>query len=257
MEVSTNISSMALIWGNLRNVLDFDNLKIPGEFSLVGSEKGEFPISSYNPIYLEIPKINEKYNLTGRFNWSSCETNRNISWQFNRMIHLPIYNSSENINLNDLKNIFQNWNEFSIPQNIPCLNLGIQIKGTYTSDGRDAQLATVLLVWPNGISRILQLDYFEGALDDCCTPEWYIKSFGILSLSKAIEKFIEIHKTKSDWFNSVYSILLNPATIIKTLNGSRIDYPKKGFQSEWEYENFNTFNQDLKVIFDNIKYLFT
>ncbi len=256
METETNISNFALIWGNLRNIVDFNNIVIPGTFSLIGSEKGEFPVDSYHPIYLEIPKIGEKSNLTGRYNWLSCSTDRDISWLNNRLIQLPTYNISSNVDLLELKEILHIWNNHSIPENIPCVAVAVKTKGTYTSDGRDGQLVTVLLIWPNGISRILQLDYFEGALDDCCTPEWYINSFGKLGLDKAISKFIELHRIMPDWSNIQYTILSNPSIIADNLKGLKSDYTKKGFQIEWYYDNFTIFQNDLEKIFSNIKDLF-
>ncbi|MHA1989781.1 MAG: hypothetical protein ACW981_10380 [Candidatus Hodarchaeales archaeon] len=252
MKAETSISNLALIWGNLRNIVDFSSLIIPGYFSLIGTTLGEFPVDSYEPIYLEIPKDGSKLNLLGRHNWSSSLTDRKVSWYEKRLIQLPDYSIKESIEITDLKRIFQTWSKFSIPDNVPCFNLAVSTKGSYCSEGREAQTITVLLLWANGMTRLLHLDCFEGALDDCCTPEWYIKSSKLLTLNIAISQLNNIYKSPPAWDFPRFSIYLNPPCFKLDLNGEKIEIDKKGWKMEWIYDDFSTFSLDLKLIFQHI-----
>ena len=85
-------ADISLIWGNLRNLIDFNSKKIPGEIWLADTTTGEFPVNSFHPIFLEIPRSHKKIDISGRSNTPS-RRNRNVNWFYIFIINTPIINN--------------------------------------------------------------------------------------------------------------------------------------------------------------------
>ncbi|MFX0210518.1 MAG: hypothetical protein ACFFDT_31350, partial [Candidatus Hodarchaeota archaeon] len=172
--MSLSATETSLIWGNLRNLIDFNSVIVSRDLSLVGTISGQFPVIDFHPIFLEVPKSHKKFNLSGRKNFSQVFIDTNLRLVTRRIISLPNYENDKNANIECLKSIIQLWEKALIPEEIPCIALGVNIRGQ-NSDGREGQYVVVLLTWANQKTRILELDWFEGPLDDCITPEWYLQ----------------------------------------------------------------------------------
>ncbi|MCF2139490.1 MAG: hypothetical protein K9W44_05485 [Candidatus Lokiarchaeota archaeon] len=257
---------LALIWGTLRNIVDFNYLEKSVEIMLIGAENGEFPIHSYQKIYIELPKNQTRIDLSSRSNNhsptlnSSPEKNNYVKnqWINQRLIRLPRFyikkNSSELINL--YKSLIKNWNSTQIPSDIPCFALALKVIGDYSNE-REAQFVRVLLIWENKIARIIDLEYFEGPLEDCISPEWYINSFNSSNLYQVSKIMTNVQAYLPKWTNQSYSLHIIPSFLTNFLK-----YGKKGFcfENGWKYEynylSINELNSDLSVILDLIKSFF-
>lgn len=257
--VSNIIDEYSLIWGNLRNILNPSELKISSAISLIGSSKGFFPVDSYQPIQLEIPKNKKKIDISGRSNFGYSIYNKEEKRNF-RSISLPIYKIEENTNINSLNKFFQLWNAENsfIPSEIPIISLSFKVKGSYSTDGREGQNILVLLVWAEKFARILELDWFEGPLDDCCTPEWYIKSSGLIEPSRAIQKVRSMTSHASSWENPSYSLFANPWPLGNYNHfGQRQKTNNPVWVYEWNYHDHSKLNSDLNQILNEIEMLLT
>jgi len=224
-----------LSW-NLRNTVNAPAEVITDRFGLIGARPGEYPVDDWEPYFLEIPQNGDiKKDLVGRMNKSYNQELRNARWNLRRIVSLPEYINPGKADLAVLKLIVKHWREFQIPDDIPVLAIAIKCKGNY-SDIREAQCIQIILVWNDGTSRITTLEWFEGPLEDCITPEWYIKTSGLLSFEDAVLKMRSVC-SKSSWDKPVYSILTLPSNLARGLISEATDSPYKQWNLEMRYHN--------------------
>ncbi|MFX1535517.1 MAG: hypothetical protein ACFFDI_14925 [Promethearchaeota archaeon] len=244
-------SDTALIWGVLRNIIDFNSVSIPGEISLVGTTPGEFPVDDFHPIFLEVSKSRKKIDLSGRANFITAVRYNNVSWFSKRIIALPVYESRANVDIDCLKQIFQSWEQALIPEDIPCIALAIKVLGRY-SKTRDGEFIVVLLLWASNVARIFELDWFEGPLEDCISPEWYISVSELMNPLKAFEKMKELCSQVLNWKNTSFTFYTIPECLGALLKGKRTKTNRKDWKSEWSYSNQTTLLIDLENILGKI-----
>jgi hypothetical protein len=246
----------SLIWGNLRNLIDFNSVKIPSDLSLVGTISGQFPVSDFHPIYLEVPKSHKKFNMYGRKNFSQVFIDRDLGWVPRRIVTLPNYENDKNADTECLKSIIQLWERVLIPEEIPCIALGVNITGQ-NSDGREGQYVTVLLIWENQKTRILELDWFEGPLDDCITPEWYLQVSEIMNIKKALIKMRKLFKIPPNWENSLFSIYSIPSCLGSSLQTKWEESNVVGWRYQLSYHDHETWMRALESILEQINAIFS
>lgn len=250
---SIQSGNLSLIWGNLRNHYDFSSVTIPRPIALIGTEIGEFPVDDYHPIFLEIPKNGNKIDISGRSNNSfNSELDKSI-WFRKRIIPLPIYEINDDIvDIDSLELLAQSWSHSLVPEDIPFITLSVKIKGSYC-DEREGQYVLVLLVWPDNTARILELDWYEGPVEDCITPEWSIKSSYWLSLKEAIVKLKNICVKPTGLHGSRFSIFVNPLCLGSILAGDKYEARWPSWKYEWGYEKYLYFIQDLNQILATVE----
>ena len=242
-----------LSW-NLRNIVEKPSRFISDKFTITGTQVGEFPIKAWKTYFLEVPKEGTKKDLTGRMSDVFGMGGKNTLWDFRRTADIPIYANSEKADPEILKIIIRHWDESHIPEDIPCLGLAVKCHGNYM-DIREAQSISVLLIWNDGICRILTLDWFEGPEEDCITPEWYVKTTPLLNLEDAFETIKKLHK-KSLWEMPIYSIFTLPTCIGYTLKGEFCE-GRKQWGNEWKYSNHSELMNDLDQLFSSIQDIFS
>ncbi len=238
----------SLIWSHLRNLVDLNEIKIPGSLKLVDTIQGRFPVEAYKPIFFECAKKNSKQHLLARSN----TFNGSVDWFFNRIIDMPIYEFDEEISEGEFKDKWQSllrqWYYTNMPENIPCIAIATRIIGNYC-DEREGQFLFVILIWHNKVARIFTLDWYEGPLEDCISPEWYIKSSPIISIDNIFSEINNIVNQLPNWKNQIYSIFLNPSFFGKYITKMS---QKTSFNSIWKdefrYNQKENFIQDLSNI---------
>lgn len=242
-----------LSW-NLRNILPNSSLLTTDQPTIIGTCLGEYPIDGWGKYFIETPMDGHKKDITGRSNNAVRSGIKTIKCNQRRTINLPIYSHIQDFNVDNLKIVFRNWSEIGLSDDIPCLALAVKHRGFY-SDNREAQYVTILTVWNDGTARIISLDWFEGPLEDCITPEWYMKTTPLLNINDAIEKMRNIHKT-TQWDNPIFSVYAIPKCLGSCLNGdfSRNSYDLWDY--EWNYSDFPKFGTDINVILSKIFEIF-
>jgi len=259
VSILENISSasLSLIWGNLRNLIDFDTIEIPTEITLTGKAVGTFPVRSFHPILLEIPKNRKKLDISGRSNQFNPKTTNRTDWHLKRVVSLPIYKvSEENFSNYRFKSLFKTWQDSLIPEDIPCLSLAINTIGQYC-DEREGQYVVVMLIWSDSTARIIELDWFEGPLEDCITPEWYIDSSEWLSLETAFAKLKNIFSRPSYLENACYLMFINPSCLGHEFQGKKSAINCDYWEYEWIYRHQLDLIKDLEFILEKIKEIMT
>ena len=246
----------SLIWGNLRNLIDFDSLIIPSDLSLVSTTPGVFPVNNFHPIFLEVPKSLKKFDISGRKNFSQIFIEKNLGWLPRRIISLPKYENDKNADPECLKSIIQLWERALIPEEIPCIGLGVNITGQ-NSDGRESQYVTVLLIWANQKTRILELDWFEGPLDDCITPEWYLQVSEIMNLRNALNRMRKILKMPLNLENPLFSIYSIPPCLGRSVQNKWEESDHAGWRYKFSFHKHEKWTKALESILSQIHALFS
>ncbi len=249
-------SETSLIWGNLRNLIDFKSITVPTDLSLVSTIPGEFPINNFHPIFLEVPKSLKKFNISGRKNFSQAFIDKNLRWLPRRIVSLPNYENGKDADLECLKSIIQQWERTLIPEEIPCIALGVNITGQ-NSDGREGQYVAVLLIWVNQKTRILELDWFEGPLDDCITPEWYLQVSEIMNMKKAFIRMKKLFKMPPNWENPLFSIYCIPPCLGCSLKNKWEEANLVGWSYKLSYHQYEMWMKAIELILTQIKTLFS
>ena len=254
MEDELSVLRPFILSWNLRNVpLDPSNnaSNSPG---IVGTCSGEYPINGWKPYYIETPCEDYKRDLTGRFNNASDTRSLNTEWIQRRIINLPVYSNNQDFTIDKLRTIIRNWCAIGIPDDIPCIALAVKCNGFY-SDFREAQYVTVLLVWSDAVARISSLDWFEGPMDDCTTPEWYMKSTPMMNLNKAIDEMRDVHKNLN-WDSPSYSVYSIPQCLVDHNYGERSTTSHDQWNMKWNYTNYSDLQADLDPILSQVHSIF-
>jgi len=248
------VSTFFLSW-NLRNILDKSSFLGDDKFGLIDIQPGEYPIDGWKPHYLEVPENGTKMDVSGRMSNVFSVGDLAPACDQKRIIRLPIYTNDENVNIGTIKQIIESWEDFLIPDDIPCFAIAFKCYGNYT-DFREAQYIRVLLIWNDEVCRIISLDWCEGPEEDCITPEWYVTSSPLLSIEKGVAE-IGTFNRKSGWANPVYSIFVLPSCLGHDLKGEVCKDAYRQWGQEWKYTDFSNLKDDMELICSNIKGIFS
>jgi hypothetical protein len=249
----STINPAVLSW-NLRNTNENAFSSLKEDFCVVGTCLGEYPIDAWKNHFIEIPLHGRKRDLLGRSQHLSKNGLKNNEWNRRRTLHLPIYSQMEYYNEERMRMLIKHWYDIGIPDDVPCITLAIKCTGFY-SDYREAQYITILTVCNDTAARIISFDWFEGPLEDCITPEWYVESTSLLNLNIAIEKMQKLYEGIS-WDGLSYSIYTIPSCLGNGLQGDMIDSSYDLWNPEWKYSEYPKMNEDLDSIFSMIIKIF-
>lgn len=239
-----------LSW-NLRNIFENASALFPKEFCLTGTRLGEYPIDAWKSYFLEVPKNGCKKDITGRSYQAFGISMKSPTWHRKRIIILPVYTYSQYSDIEKLKVAIRYWTDISIPDDIPCVAVAIKCQGCY-SENRTAQSVTVLIVWNDNVCRIISLDWTEGPLEDCITPEWYIEASPLLNSEDAFEKIQTLYENIS-WDNTSFSIYTIPSCLGYSLHGKMANASYSLWNHEWRYNDYAELKSDLNLVLSEIR----
>jgi len=191
---------------------------------------GEFPIDAWYPLLLEIPEGNSKKCISGRF-LGPCVSR--VEWDISRVINLPVYKNTEGYDPETLRRV-KALNEF--PNTVPVVTVANRYDGCYC-DQRRAQMVSVFPVWADGTSILLELDWYEGSLEDCCNPEWHIRASPRVSLKDGVDRLRRICRNHPMWEDCSFYVYVIPPFLGSHLLGSGNGDSSKVWQKEWRYSN--------------------
>ena len=254
---STSVLRPFILSWNLKNIVDELSMFVHDEFCINGICLGEYPIDAWKHYYLEIPKNGHKKDISGRGNNVFGIGMKNTKWDYKRVLPLPKYSNCQQCDdtiLEKLKLVIRDWDQIYIPDDIPCIAIAVKCEGFY-SDCREAQSVTVLLIWNDGVARIMSLDWFEGPLEDCITPEWYVETTSLLRLEEAFKKIQNCY-SKITWDNTNFSILTIPLCLGRELRGKKVNTSYTPWSSEWKYKDHGVLKNDLNQVLSRIREIF-
>jgi len=229
----------------------------------VGTICGEFPVDAYFPVFLEIAKEHKREDLSGRFNCSGSNAGQVLYtnyWHPVRSIPLPLFEVDSGSSMQELREDYQQlleeWQNSSIPDNLPCAAVSLKFHGNYC-DEREAQRIVVLLVYPNRIARLMFLDFFEGAMDDCISPEWYLSVSKLLSLDCAIERISELYLNQSDLQRVHSAISVKPEFLGEVLiHGKKEETSERKWGFEWTFNSQSELVTDVSTLLNEVQSIF-
>ena len=260
-EITTR--NFPLIWGHLRNIVDFNSVIIPRSVRLVGTVCGEFPVDAYFPVYLEIAKERKREDLSGRFNCPGSNAGQALYtnfWHPVRSIPLPVFEVDSGLDMHELCEdyglLLEEWQNSSIPDNLPCAAVSLKFHGNYC-DEREAQRIIVLLVYPTNVSRIMYLDFFEGAMDDCISPEWYLSVSKLMPLNRAIHEFTLFSENQTELQRVNSSVSIKPEFLGEILvHGKQEETSERKWGFEWTYASHSNLKVDLGNLLNEFRVIF-
>jgi hypothetical protein len=224
-------------------------------FNLRGAEQGRFPITTWGEYYIEIPEHGVKKEIAGRTNGVFGIRFANQTWDWKRIVQLPLYyGSSLESELDGLKVLIKHWGEIQIPDDIPSIAIALKCRGFY-SEGREIQNVTVMLIWRDSVARMISLDWIEGPMEDCTTPEWFIEASSLLNLRDGMDRMRNAHKNLN-WENPVHSLYVIPSCLGRGLKGSLSTTNYESWRSEWNYREYEELRADLISLLSSIERLF-
>jgi hypothetical protein len=243
------------IFWNTRNLPHIQFPEKKEQNGVIDSKLGEYPIDGWNNIFIEIPLDAKKSDLSGRSNYKRKKEQSLKRGSQNRIIKLPVYSQDAVKDVRKLKHIIKHWSEILFGEDIPCIALATKCRGFY-SDQREAQIVTVLMVWNDSTARMTTLEWYEGPLDDCISPEWHMRSTSYMSLVKAIEKFKDTY-SNINWDGMCYALYIVPQCLGHCIQSrsTRTSYPS--WVNEWQYKNQTFFKKDLSSVLSDVHALFS
>jgi len=243
-----------LSW-NLRNVVEHPSSVVPKNFCITGTDLGEYPIDGWKALFIEIPENTQKKDIVGRYSHAFGIRMGNTEWNNRRIVELPIYVHCRNADLGRLKTVVRHWPDVFIQDDMPCLAVAAKCVGFY-SDHREAQYVTVLAVWNDTTARIVSLDWIEGPLEDCVTPEWHVETTPLLNLRESLEKMETLYK-HVNWDKTCYAIYTIPTCLGHRLQGKTAETPYAFWGHECGYDEYSLFNDDLNLTLSVVQDVFS
>jgi hypothetical protein len=215
---------------------------------------GEFPIDAWKQYPLEVPKEGYKEGITSRCFHAFGLAVKEPIWHLNRTIKLPLYPDrilkfiEKDPNSRFLRALIQEWKLFHIFNEIPVLAIAVKVAGSYC-DLREFQTTAVLPIWQDSVGRLLELDWAEGPLEDCISPEWYLKSTPLLGLEKAVKEAKRLCYQELPWEDLSFFIYMVPPFLGNFLKGKKI---RCNFWHGWKYNQYSRWKEDLGFIFSKV-----
>ena len=254
MSESTTVLNPFILSWNLRNIVEESTDITPEKFCITGTCLGEYPIDAWKQYLLEVPLKLIKKDIVGRTTRVLGIGIDNTEWDKKRVILLPRYLQAPDSNISQLEHVIKHWTEIGLPDDIPCICIAVKCRGFY-SDYREVKHVTVLTIWNDTVARIISLDWCEGPLEDCITPEWFVESSPLLALKDAINKIENVY-VNTKWDGSSFSIFTIPLCLGYCLKGEKNQVSKSPWDYKWNYDEYTDFKDNLNVLLSNIQNIF-
>ena len=247
------LAPLVLSW-NLRNTLERPSSLFPGRFSFESIAQGVYPIDAWRTFPLEVPSSGTKTEIRGRVCHAFGVDMPAAEWSRLRIVSLPVYQNGDGLDLDGLRTVVRRWPGTAM-EDIPCIALAMKMRGSYCED-REAQVVAVLLVWGDSACRVVTLDWSEGPLEDCVTPEWRIHASPLLDLRHARAE-LQGMTAPVHWDQPRFSIFPLPTCLGARLAGAPVETSYRLWRREWQYDTHEGLRKDLDSLLTDIQMLFT
>lgn len=194
---------------------------------------GEFPITVWRSFPLEIPSNGFKKYIMGRFPGGH---NINPIKDESEVINLPVYTGDDICDAIIFEDFSSDPEKMRAIAKIPIVTIATKTCGQY-SDGRLIQSLSVLPIWNDGTSMVLELDWSEGnPAEDCINPEWYIQASPRLSVNEGLQKLRECSRPFPIAEKCSHHLYVNPSSLGTHVLGEGKEYSSKIWRHEWKFD---------------------
>jgi len=223
-------------------------------FRIEGSLQGQYPLDGWRPYPIEVTARPLKSGIAGRGFSAFGIAPGSAPWEPGRAVRLPLYRNCELPGADQLGTLFLHWPEIFLTDDMPCLAVAAKATGRYCED-REAQSVTVLLAWSDGAARLVNLDWAEGPLEDCVTPEWCVQRGELTNLGAALGELLEVHRRVA-WELPRFFLYAIPSCLGSGLGGTRTRPSYTPWTAEWAYQDYPAMSRGLSLLVSRIRQAF-
>jgi len=193
----------------------------------------ELPTAEWLSIPLEIPSEGAKHFIQGRFP-GGVSTGSSVEPE---LLRLPVYTGEEDFDASAFEELSRNAGPTNHEVKIPIVTITAKACGRI-DEGRTIQSFSILPIWKDKTSIILELDWHEGnAAEGSINPEWFIRATPKLPLEHGFQKLKDCSKLHPSAEECSYHLYVNPASLGKHVLGDGQEYPSRIWQREWTFSN--------------------
>lgn len=149
---------------------------------------GEFPITEWRSIPLQIPSDGFKKYILGSLPGGV----RTGSAEALEVIHLPVYIGEDICDARIFEEAPGDASGAKSRGKIPVATIATKACGECSISGIQTQSLSVLPIWSDGTSIVLELEWYEGdPMEGNINPEWHIQATPRLSVKEGLQKLKE------------------------------------------------------------------
>jgi hypothetical protein len=146
---------------------------------------GEFPITEWRSFPLQIPSNGFKKYILGSLPGGV----RTGNVKDLEVIHLPVYVGEDICDARIFEEVSGDPATAERFAKIPVATIATKACGECSSSGVQTQSLSVLPIWSDGTSIVLELEWYEGdPMEGNINPEWYIQASPRLSVKDGLQK---------------------------------------------------------------------
>lgn len=172
--------------GKISTLIKLGKIVIKTEWSK--TVPGEFPITEWRSFPLQIPSEEFSKHVLGRLNGGV----KNGSQEDPEVIHLPVYVGEDICDARIFEELPHDPARAESLAKVPVVSVATKTCGECSSSGVQTQSLSVLPVWSDGTSIVLDLEWYEGdPMEGGVNPEWFIKASPKLSVKDSLQRLKE------------------------------------------------------------------
>jgi hypothetical protein len=222
--------------GKISTLIKLGKVVIKTEWS--ETVPGEFPITEWRSFPLQIPSDGFRKHVLGSLP-GGVRTGNEV--EDLEVIHLPVYVGEDICDARAFEEPLAGVSRTEKLAKIPIATIATKACGQCSSSGIQTQSLSVLPIWSDGTSIVLDLDWYEGdPMEGNVNPEWYIQASPRLSVKEGLQKLRESSSPCSIADkNCCCCIHVNPASLGKHVLGEShrsCSFPSKAWPQSWKLD---------------------
>jgi len=200
---------------------------------------GEFPITEWRSFPLQIPSDGFKKYILGSLPGG---VRTGDVREDSEVVHLPVYVGEDICDARIFDEVSGGPTLAKRLAKIPVATIATKACGECSSSGVQTQSLSVLPVWSDGTSIVLELEWYEGdPMEGNINPEWYIQASPRLSVREGLQKLKGSSKPSSIADkNRCCCMHINPVSLGKHVLGEGHVYscssPSKTWPQLWKFD---------------------
>ena len=195
--------------GKISTLIKLGKVVIKTEWSK--TVPGEFPTTEWRSFPLQIPSEEFNKHVLGRLDGGV----KNSDQDDLEVIHLPVYIGEDICDARIFEEVSGDPAGAENLAKVPVVSVATKSCGECSGSGVQTQSVSVLPVWSDGTSIVLDLEWYEGnPMEGGVNPEWFIKSSPKLSVKDSLQKLKESSGPSSVADkNCCHCLHVNPASL--------------------------------------------